>query len=324
MEERDATRPLLSSPSYLIVRFSAIGDCVMASYAATAIRNKYPDAEITWACESRCQPVLDTEKLVTRVVSFPRERWKKNRWSIQTWREQLHTYSRMRRLKFDYGVDLQGHTKTAMCLRIANPKVRVAANATDHLSAVLNPVPARRQPGTHMVDWAMATIQRLGEFEMPSQPIMPNVSGIEIPGLPEAPFVAISLGAGQKANLVPEEHWTSVARDLMAQGIPVVTIGGSEVAYQAPEGVINLVGKHKLRDTMAVIARSAVHIGADTGTGHIAAAYQVPTVSVFAFADPREFRPYSDKGIVLQDAPLASNVPPSAILEATLRQLDRA
>ena len=74
----------MSAPRFLLVRFSAIGDCVLSAWAATAIRHKYPEAYLCWAVESRCAAVVDRQRLVTRVCEMPRDRWKKARWSPKT------------------------------------------------------------------------------------------------------------------------------------------------------------------------------------------------------------------------------------------------
>ena len=71
-------------------------------------------------------PVVDENRLVNSVAEFPRDKWKANRWSPATWREQLRAYAGLRKHKFDWGLDLQGHSKTALALRIAKPKRRLA------------------------------------------------------------------------------------------------------------------------------------------------------------------------------------------------------
>ena len=93
-------------------------------------------------------------------------------------------------------------------------------------------------------------------------------------------------------------------------------IGGpGEVAPQV-EGAIDLVGKLSLFETMAAIAHSSLTLAADTGAGHIAPAYGVPVVSVFGPTDPEEFRPYTDRGIVLKNGSETRAVAPEEIVRA--------
>src|SRR5687768_4363933 len=107
---------------FLLVRFSAIGDSVMAAHAATSVRQAHPDAFLAWAIEARCAAVADTTKLLDLRHEFPREKWKKQAWSPTTWWDTMRTYTKLRGHRFDLGVDLQGHSKTALCLYLAKPK----------------------------------------------------------------------------------------------------------------------------------------------------------------------------------------------------------
>jgi heptosyltransferase-1 len=63
----------------LIVKFSSIGDCVMAVPVASRVRRALPDSFIGWAVDPRCAAVLDTQRLLNLQYDIPWEQWKKNR-----------------------------------------------------------------------------------------------------------------------------------------------------------------------------------------------------------------------------------------------------
>ena len=94
-------------------------------------------------------------------------------------------------------------------------------------------------------------------------------------------------------------------------------IGGAEEKAPFVNGALDKVGKLDLHETMSVIANSAITLAADTGAGHIAAAYGVPVVSVFGPTAPDEFRPYTERGIVLKNGETTSDVTADEILTAT-------
>lgn len=315
----------MSSPRFLVVRFSAIGDCVMTAWAATAIRNQYPDAFLMWAVESRCASVIDRKHLVTQAAEFPRDRWKRRRWSPRTWQEQLAMYARLRGLRFDYGIDLQGHSKTALCLRLANPKERIAAHATDGLSRKLNPQHGEIPSGIHTVEWNHEVLCNFGPFELPLRPLMPlrdEAFGSVRSMLGEGRIASIAVSAGHPSKAYPAEKWREVAVELKRAGFQVVFLGGpTDSPIEAP-GTVDLVRKLTLDQTMAVVAHSAIHLAADTGTGHMAAAYGVPVVSVFGPMDPVRFRPYTDLGTVLRVGEQPSQVKAADVVSAALT-LDR-
>jgi ADP-heptose:LPS heptosyltransferase len=288
----------------------------MASWAATSIRNRFPTARLVWAVESRCSPVIDDERLVTRLHEFPRDRWKSNRWSPDAWREQLLRHVELRRERFDFGLDLQGHSKTAMCLRIASPGRRLAARGTDPLARRLNPTLVE-PPEVHTVDWNHRALTHFDDFLLPDRPAMPQV-----PRPVEAELVTLSVAAGNDAKRYPNERWCKVASVVRSEGFRVHVVGGPADPPLGDESV-DLVGRLSLRGSMAEIASSRLHIAADTGTGHIAAAYGVPSVSVFGPMHPDKYRPYGPLATVLHVSRDPKDVPVEEVISAVMCQLAR-
>jgi len=316
----------MSAPRFLLVRFSAIGDCVIAGWAATSIRKRYPDAFLCWAVQDRCAPVIDRHELVTRVWEMPRDRWKRHRWSPKTWQEQVVSYARLRRLRFDYGIDLQGHFKTALCLRLSGAARRIAARGTDAIAARMNPVFGPQPTDIHTVEWNHRVLSHFGDFVCPERPIMPHREEALTAVREVIPFgkplATISVGAGALDKMYPVEGWREVAAGMLAEGYQVAFLGGGGDPRIDMAGTIDLVGKMPLAQSMAAIACSDIHLAADTGSGHIAASYGVPIVSVFGPTDSVAFRPYTPNGIVLREGQNPSSVSPDRVVRAA-RELVR-
>ncbi len=302
---------MVMGPRILLVRFSAIGDCVMAAWTATSIKERHPDAFLVWAVEGRCAPVIDRHRLVSQRVEFPRDRWRLKKWSPATWREQVLKHTRLRKIGFDFGIDLQGHSKTAICLRVAAPKRRMAAAATDSFAAKLSPVLGDRPAGMHQVEWFQRVLQTMGDFSLPKSPVMP-----EVPSEMDPKLVSISVSAGQEFKEYPLERWQEIARQVVAAGYEVTLLGGrTDTGFEMPR-VTNEVGKLRLKDTLSVVARSVVHLAADTGTGHMAAALGTPVVSIFGPTDPAIFRPYATNAVVLRNGESTTSVSTEEVLSA--------
>ena len=310
----------------LVVRFAAIGDCVMTAWAVTALRNANPQAEIVWAVQERCAPVIDTHQLVNQLHVFPRERWKSNRWSPAIWREQIIQYTALRKTRIDVGFDFQGHSKTALCLRLSGCRERFASRATDALAARLNPPVDLLPQGAHEVERAICLVATKFDVKLPELPIMPKFTAerkewrARLPG--DQPIVSIQTGAGETDKLYPADHWVDVADHLVSSGCRVVAIGGASDPRIATENVIDEVGAHSLGQSLALVAESDIHLSGDTGSAHAAAAYGVPTVTIFGRTDPARFRPYGNKGIVLRDGVETKNVSPRQVVESAMTLLE--
>ncbi len=311
---------LMVAPRFLITRFSAIGDCVMTSWAVTSIKLAYPGAEITWLVEARCAPIAYAS-VATKVIPIPRDRWKQNRGSALTWRDQLAFYVKLRREKYDIGLDFQGHSKTALALRIAAPKVRMSARATDALARTLNPMITSVQ-GEHTVDRNLRLLNSVGQFENVATPTL-NIAAPPA-DFPVKPVVTISTGAGQPEKAVPADHWQEVGQQFLNRNWNVVFLGGPTDPQISLPGSTNWVDALALGDTLATVAGSDLHLAADTGTGHMAAATGVPVVSVFGPTDPAEFRPFTPTGVVLHRGSSTALVDPSEIVSRGLELVRRS
>ncbi len=296
-----------------------MGDCVMCAWAATGIRLAHPDCELVWAVEERFSQVLDAERLLTSVYSLPRTRWKRDRWSPQTWRDQLVAYTRLRQSGFDYGIDLHGHAKSALLLKLSGANRRAACGASDFFSSKLNTIVGGRLPGMHNVEWWVEVTRALIDIPFPATPMMPTLDmerRMVRDQFDRARFATISVAATQPANRYSADSFRRVGELLLRSGIQPVYIGAPGVVFEGPAGSADLVGRLSLRESMAAIAESEVHISPDTGTGHLAAAYGVPVVSIFGPADPKVFRPYTDSGRVLIRGGSPDNISPEEVVSA--------
>lgn len=299
----------------------------MTAWAVTAIRNAQPDVQIYWATQDRCAPVIDTELLVNHLEVFPREKWKANRWSLATWRDQYLRYTALRNEKIDVGFDFQGHSKTALCLKLSGCKERYASRATDALAARLNPPVTLTPEGPHEVQRAIALVRCKFDVVLPDRPLMPQVLEDRArwtETFKGKPIVTIQTGAGERDKTYPVDHWDEVADQLQAEGIGVVAVGGPRDPTLGSEGVTDLVGSLSLQESLAVIASSSLHLSGDTGTAHAAAAYHIPTVTIFGRTEPDRFRPWGNNGIVLREGADTGKIDPSLVVKSTRSLLEVA
>lgn len=282
----------------------------MSVPVATAIRKAHPNCKIFWAVEKRCADVIDTENLVNTKWEADREAWKAGRWSPAMWRSQLGYYLGLREHNIEYGLDLQGHSKTALCLKLASPQRRLTARWTDPMAARLNPIWNPASQPAHTVVQNMAALRDLTELDGKVEFIMPPAPATE-PAL-----VTISTGAGQAFKEYPLTQWKAIAAALVRKGLNVVALGGPTDPKLDIEGVTNLVGQLTLGENMRWVAKSSLHLAADTGSGHMAAAYGVPAISIFGPTDPALYRPYSNKTVVLRNGQEAGMVSAEEVLNA--------
>lgn len=282
----------------------------MAAWVASAIRRDYPDSQITWSLQDTCVDVVDPA-IADRFVA-DRLSWRAARWHPSVWRSQLRQYASLRKLRFDFGFDLQGHLKTALCLRLAAPRQRASHLATDRFAATLNPQVDVSRRTVHEVEAHHRLVESLLPISAKRTVCLPLVNGPDVEGA-----VVIQTGASRVEKRYPVDQWREVAHRLVQSGLKVVAVGGPYDPQLDLPGVQNLVGKLSLAQTMAVLRKGQLHLSGDTGTGHIAAAYGVPVVSLFGRSRPERFRPYGAPVTILNGEKVG-DIPPEDVVRAAM------
>ena len=316
-------RPLAQCPKkrpvlkILVVRFSAIGDCVMAGHAVNDLRHQYPEAEITWVVEDRCADIVASPKLVDRRLDLPRREWRA-KGDFRTLFAQYRWLTGLRRFGFDYGFDLQGHSKTAWCLRLSGAMKRLSVGGTDALAKRLNPVfdggPAFET--AHSVERSRKVVSSILTIEPVCSDFLAGDPALRNPRL-----VTICVGAGHPLKVVPPETLSAVGRDFAERSFEVVYLGGSNDTFVPPAGTTDLVGKTSIPESVDWIRKSAVHIAGDTGTGHIASVVGTPLVTIWGNMPLDRFRPYTQNVTILNRDGVPGAVSSSEILEAAIERM---
>jgi ADP-heptose:LPS heptosyltransferase len=145
--------------------------------------------------------------------------------------------------------------------------------------------------------------------------------------LPRAPEGAVYIhpGAGKHKNRWPAERFAAVARDLVGRGHAVWWLAGPqdsgtvEAAAAALGMDLPVVRGESIPMLAARFARAALYLGNDTGPLHLAGATGCPTVGVYGWTSPSEWRPVGRcvRSVRAADGKLES-VEPREVIAAAL------
>ncbi|MBT0570079.1 lipopolysaccharide heptosyltransferase II [Curvibacter sp. CHRR-16] len=184
--------------------------------------------------------------------------------------------------------------------------------------SVPNPSKAHRPP---MVDFylALAKPAAQGAVSQPHSQPQPQLAlpaatleqALQHTGLQAGGYVVLAPGAEYgEAKRWPVAHCIALAQQL---DLPVVLLGSGKDALvcqaiasavnaqrkgESPH-CINLAGKTRLEQAMALIAQAHAVVSNDSGLMHVAAAFHVPQVAVFGSSSPLHTPPLSDKAHVI-------------------------
>jgi ADP-heptose:LPS heptosyltransferase len=111
------------------------------------------------------------------------------------------------------------------------------------------------------------------------------------------PVVALHPFASKRERCVPVRIWSAVAIELQARGYEPLWLGSTaelnEVRLSSGRADWTYVDQFggRLVDTAAALARASLFIGHDSGPLHIAGAFGVPALGIFAPGEPERTFP---------------------------------
>jgi lipopolysaccharide heptosyltransferase I len=298
----------MSTPRILIVRLSAIGDTIQTMPVACALRDRFPQAFLAWAVESRAAALLRGHPAIDELIELPRG-WLKSPGGV--WRLRR----RLRALRFDVTVDVQSLTKSALLAQLAGAPRRIGFGNPGgrELSRWFNN--ERVDPkAAHVVDCYLELLRPLGiespavRFDVPEREEDRAAADAIVRQLAvDAGFAMVTPGAGWPSKLWPAERYSAVVRHLQgAWGLSTVVVwaGGSErllaeqIAASAPTACV--APPTTLPQLASLARRARLFIGSDTGPLHLAAAVDTPCVGLYGPWPASRHGPYGARNIALQ------------------------
>lgn len=310
----------------LIVRLSAMGDIIHAMPAVAGLRREFPNAQIDWAVEERWSalltarppatssgesPLSPEQPLVNLVHAVHMRRWRQSPFLSSTRQEMRALRSRLRELKYDRVIDLQGAIRSALLAQASGARVRAGAWHPREFPARWWYNVKARTPAHHVVDQAAeivsVAIGRTIDPEMVPFPTSPEAErwADQLLASSDAPFALVNPGAGWGAKCWPAERYAAVVQALHQRGVAsVVNAGPGERELAQAVGRGNekwaRLAECSLPQLIALTRRAALFIGGDTGPLHLASALSIPVVAIFGPTDPTRNGPYGGRHVVLR------------------------
>ena len=273
-----ARRPV---DSILVIRYSALGDVVLATSVLEPLRRRFPGARIEWVTSPAYASILEGLPDVARVhrLEGPGVRG-------------AAKLARSLRGRFDLVVDLQNKVKSAVVARAAAPR-RIGSRRRTPLRAALSLVgfdPPR--VGSHATElYAEALrplgVDKAGRMQVHLSPQARALAGETLRGAAR-PRVAVSPGASQATKRWPAERFAEVAQALSAAGASVVLAGGPadrpaleafRAACRAP--VAADLTALPVDALAAALAEVDLLVACDSGPVHLASAVGTPVLAIF-------------------------------------------
>lgn len=277
----------------LFIRFSAIGDIVLASPAIRCAKQQLPGVEIHLVTKRSMRAVTEANPYIDHFHYLDGD--------LGALITELKTFT------FDYIIDLH---KNLRSFRI-RAALGVPVLAYDKLSAekfLLTKLHINRMPDRHISLRSVDALAPLGVVydEKGLDYFIPVET--EVPHLFPAGYVALVIGASYATKKLPLESLKVLVQQIPH---PIVLIGGPEeksegdtLAALDPNRIVNTCGQYSLHQSAAFVRDARVVISHDTGMLYIACAFDKSVIAIWGATSPalqvEPFKPENTKARVFQ------------------------
>jgi len=305
----------------LLVRLRLIGDVVFTTPAIRALRRRFPDARISYIVEKSAAPVVRGNPHLDEiiVVSDPHEPGRLRR--------DLALVRRLRRERYDLAIDFHGGPRSSLLAWASGAPKRIGFEVTGRSWMYTTRVPRPRvlRP-RHSVETQWDLLVPLGIAppnmeDDPTEMVLDPVAAASVDrrlaeaGVgPEHAIVVIHVSAGNPFRRWPAESFVDLVVRLASSDRHrriILTSGPSDAtaaAHVAGEARARLAATHRaavlqcgefdLAELRALIGRSAVYIGGDSGPLHIAGTTPTPVVGLYGPTLPVRSEPWRPASMI--------------------------
>ena len=316
-----------SSLRVLIVRLSAHGDVMHTLPLLSAIRQRYPHAQIGWLVEASAASLLAGHPLIDQLHVAQRKRWLKLaknpfNWPV-VWQEVWAFVQTLRAAEYQVSFDVQGLLKSAVWPWLANIPHRLGYKATreqaDRFYTHKLPPMLIRDASTPAVQRYLDFARAIGcEVEQPgfTLPLVEPDSLSKIGALlaplprPDWPLVVLAPFTRWASKHWPLDYWAQLLPALLRLPVRIVILGApaDQAATETMIGavteetdrVLNLVGRTDWPDLYVLFQQTRLVIGLDSAPLHVANAVGVPELlGIYGPTAPGRTGPIGPKAAVM-------------------------
>jgi heptosyltransferase-1 len=323
------------APKILLVKLSSLGDVLHNLPIVWDLRKRLPHAQIDWIVEEGyvhlLEPLKSTEtfKGIDRIIPVAFRRWRKNLFSIKTWREFFGMRKALQATTYDVLLETQGLLKSALVCALAKKSdhatVAGLGNATEHsgyepMARMFYTQSVHVPLKCHAIDrsrWVMCSAfdwPLLNRNEEPPrfypQQFVEQLSPLLFEGLKKteqgtpAPYVVCFHSTARAAKRWPNEYWVELGKVLANQGYQVLFPWGSPeemkisalMASQVSGAIVPRT--FSIEEAYSLVAHAALTVGVDTGLTHLSAVLGKPTIEIYCDSPRWKTEGYWSKNIV--------------------------
>jgi len=299
----------------LIIRTDGLGDVTMSTPAFKALRDIFSNAHIVLLAGRWSRELVEVMPSFNEVIYFDAP-WvaKENK----DFKEFIRTVKYLRSEKFDLVIDLRGDFRNIVLMYLLNIKHRLGFNITGCDFLLTQVIPCSNNH--HPVNLCLSLIEHfipedkqkydlsleVTEADQKFVEVFLNQNNIAY-GKNEDLIVVIHPGAKWYGRRWKAKCYAQIADSLIEKYNAKVIITGGPKDFESIQNIKNIMKyvplitpqNSSLRHFLALLGKSSLFIGVDSGPMHMAAAMKVKVVAILGPALSEAVGPYGKEHIVV-------------------------
>jgi ADP-heptose:LPS heptosyltransferase len=291
-----------------------MGNVVVSMPAISALKEFYRKNDFFLVIDETYSEIVEHLIGTNYVLCFPRKEIKKN-YLIERLSIFFRFIHQLRGISPNIAIDLQGGYASSILTYLSGAPLRVSRSTAKR--AYLYNKKVKLSEGRHKVynytDIASAVgvhnieiYYRLKAVD--AKKLSLNKKLLDEGIIVDIPIACIHPGAGRFFRQWNSDGFAEISDWLYTEGFQVVFVGNSsddlkkiyEINSMTKHTTYNLGSKLSLGELIALLEKSSLYIGNDSGPMHLAATAGIPVIALFGPGVDRRWRPLSDKAVVLR------------------------
>ena len=280
----------------LVVKTSSLGDVIHTLPALTDAARAIPGIRFDWVVEEAFAEIPSWHPAVDEVIPVAVRRWRKSPFAALRSGEWRRFTRRLKQVRYDATIDAQGLIKSAFLTRYASRPV----HGLDRNSA-REPFATRFYTHSHAVPVGRHAVERVRElfaralgYPLPEGPGEYGLDRRRVlpPGRDDGDYLLFLHGTTWTTKHWPEVYWRQLLELARDGGWAVRLPWGNDEERARAERLaaglpnVTVLPRLRLAGIAAQLAGARACVAVDTGLGHLAAAFDVPTLSLFGPTNP--------------------------------------
>lgn len=309
--------------SICIVRLSALGDVLMLVPLIRTLQHHLPNTKLTWVISRPAYDLVEgLDGIEFIVIDKPN-----NIADYWRFKQRMHSY------QFDVLLAVQSSFRANLLYGCIRAKRRIgydSLRAKDGHTLFIN---ERIKPGLdHTLDGFLRFADALGlpshdiRWDLPIADADYAWARTQLPADKKGPYVIVNPAASKPERSWPTSRYIEVILYLTEYKNAQIILTGGPSSYDQCIGgeiskatpVINLIGKTKPKQLLALISLCDVVLCPDTGPSHMGAAVGTPVVALHAVTSANVSGPYCFRHLSVDYYPIAVET----ILKKTIETTD--